>query len=66
MLIVQYDKPRNKYFAKEPGTKDPVTEFTFDTEEKQLEFIQMFMKNQYAAKYAYTTHNDYFNGVNYG
>lgn len=52
MLVVEYNIVYNNYKVRDRST-DPVTEFTFYTEEEQTQFIEMYTRNKIAARYAY-------------
>lgn len=52
MLVLEYNIVYNNYRVRD-RSDDAVTEFTFETEEEQIQFLEHYVRNRIAATYAY-------------
>ncbi len=52
MLVLEYNIVYNNYKLRD-RSQDAVTEFTFETEEQQIDFLRHYIRNRVAATYAY-------------
>jgi hypothetical protein len=58
MLVAEYNIVYNNYKVRDRST-DPVTEFTFFSEDEQAQFIDMYTRNKIATRYAYNQTSGY-------